>query len=88
MSDRHYLIAYLSTLATLAIVFVSALVAAGWGVSVTEAFALGTITGGLIGVLRLPSMRTGGVSDQTAQTMVDKIPPTTGEAATAAEQTP
>ena len=33
-------------------------------------------TVGLIGILGTFKPRTGGVSDQTAQTMVDKIPPT------------
>jgi len=56
---RHeQLIAYLATLATLAVVFCAGLFAAGHGVSVTEAFGLGTITGGLIGILRIPSQRT------------------------------
>ena len=47
----------LATLAALVIVFVAALIAAGRGVTVGEAFGLGTITGGLIGVLRIPSQR-------------------------------
>lgn len=57
MTDRHQLIAYLATLATLAFVFGSALFAAGHEVTVNEAFGLGTITGGLIGVLRIPTSR-------------------------------
>jgi hypothetical protein len=54
------LAAYLATLATLALVFVAALVAAAAAPAVIgkiEAFGLGTITGGLIGVLRLPQPR-------------------------------
>lgn len=57
MSGREQLIAYLSTLAALVIVFVAALIAAGRGVTVGEAFGLGTITGGLIGILRIPNVR-------------------------------
>jgi hypothetical protein len=58
MNERnHQMIAYLATLGALVVVFVSALVASGAGVSVTESFGLGTITGGLIGVLRIPAQR-------------------------------
>lgn len=59
MRDIYSLVAYLATLATLVVVFVAALFAAGHGVNVTEAFGLGVITGGLIGVLRYPSSRNG-----------------------------
>lgn len=60
MNERHQLVAYLATLATLALVFVAALFASGHGVdgaTIGQAFGLGTITGGLIGVLRIPSAR-------------------------------
>ncbi len=57
MTAREQLIAYLATLASLVIVFVAALIAAGRGVTVGEAFGLGTITGGLIGILRIPTSR-------------------------------
>lgn len=57
MTERHDLIAYIATLLTLITVFCTALYASGHGVNVTEAFGLGTITGGLIGVLRLPQQR-------------------------------
>lgn len=57
MTAREQLIAYLATLATLVVVFGSALFAAGHEVTVNEAFGLGTITGGLIGVLRIPAAR-------------------------------
>ena len=80
MSENHYLTAYLATLGALVAVFVGALAFGAFNPAVIgkiEAFGLGTITGGLIGVLRLPSMRTGGVSDQTAQTLADKVPPVT-----------
>jgi hypothetical protein len=58
MSTRDQLIAYLATLAALCFVFGAALFSAGHEVTVNEAFGLGTITGGLIGVLRIPSSRT------------------------------
>lgn len=59
MTDRHeQLIAYLATLAALVVVFIAALIASGAGVTVGEAFGLGTITGGLIGVLRIPTRGT------------------------------
>lgn len=57
MTAREQLVAYLATLAALVIVVVSAFVASANGVSVTEAFGLGAVTGGLIGVLRIPSAR-------------------------------
>ena len=57
MTPRETLIAYLATLSALVIVFIAALIAAGRGVTVGEAFGLGTITGGLIGLMRLPSSR-------------------------------
>jgi hypothetical protein len=58
MTERHQqLIAYLATLGALVTVFVAALIASGNGVTIGEAFGMGTITGGLIGVLRLPAQR-------------------------------
>lgn len=61
MSDiREQLIAYLATLATLIIVLVATLMAAAVAPQIVgkiEAFGLGTITGGLIGVLRIPTSR-------------------------------
>lgn len=55
MNAREQLVAYLATLAALVVVFIAALIAAGRGVTVGEAFGLGTITGGLIGLMRIPS---------------------------------
>ncbi|WBO23918.1 hypothetical protein [Sphingomonas abietis] len=60
MSPREQLVACIATLATLAIVFVAALIAAALSPGLMgkmEVFGLGTITGGLIGVLRIPSSR-------------------------------
>lgn len=62
MTERHdQLVAYLATLAALVVVFIAALVGAALAPSIVgkfEAFGLGTITGGLIGVLRIPQART------------------------------
>lgn len=83
MTAQQYLIAYLATLGTLFLVLVAAFTAVALSPDIMgkmEVFGLGTITGGLIGVLRMPSMRTGGTSDQMAQTLADKIPPVTGDA--------
>lgn len=57
MNRSDQLIAYIATLGALVIVFCASLFAAGHGVTVGEAFGLGTITGGLIGVLSRPSQR-------------------------------
>jgi len=57
MNRNEQLIAYLATLAALVVIFITALIAAGNKIEVTEAFGLGTITGGLIGILRIPSQR-------------------------------
>lgn len=57
---REQLWAYLATLGALVLVFVAALVTAALAPSIIgkiESFGLGTITGGLIGVLRLPQQR-------------------------------
>ncbi|MEG3144204.1 hypothetical protein U1839_06015 [Sphingomonas sp. RT2P30] len=59
-SNREQLIAYLATLAALVIVFTIAIVAGGISPGVAghiEVYGLGTVTGGLIGLLRLPSVR-------------------------------
>lgn len=62
MSPREQLIAYLATLAVLALVLLgSELIAAFSGdilIGKMEAFGLGTVTGGLIGLMRLPTSRT------------------------------
>lgn len=60
MTQHEQLIAYLSTLATLALVIIAALIVAAVAPDVMgkmEVFGLGTVTGGLIGVLRIPSQR-------------------------------
>jgi hypothetical protein len=60
MNAHEQLIAYLATLTALVIVFLAALVAVGFGAdgpTIGQAFGLGTITGGLIGILRIPSQQ-------------------------------
>ncbi|MDB5705963.1 MAG: hypothetical protein JWN66_3079 [Sphingomonas bacterium] len=61
MTAREQLIAYLATLGTLALVIIAALIVAALAPGVMgkmEVFGLGTVTGGLIGVLRIPTART------------------------------
>lgn len=56
--DRNQLVAYLATLGALVLVFAIAVIAAAIAPAVLgklELFGLGTITGGLIGVLRIPT---------------------------------
>lgn len=60
MTQREQLIAYLATLLALVGVLLGAMIIAANAESVVgkmEAFGLGTVTGGLIGVLRLPAQR-------------------------------
>jgi len=60
VSDRHDLIAYLATIAALVMIFALALIVSAVRPDIIgkiEAFGLGTITGGLIGILRIPSAR-------------------------------
>jgi hypothetical protein len=62
MTDgRHdQLIAYLATLGALVLIFVAALICSIISenlVGKLEVFGLGTLTGGLIGVLRMPQQR-------------------------------
>jgi hypothetical protein len=60
MARHEQLIAFLATLATLIAVYIGTLV---WGgahpelLGKLEVFGLGTITGGLIGILRIPAQR-------------------------------
>jgi len=70
MRQRDHLIAYLATLATLAVIFTVAILAGMANEHVIgkiEAFGLGTITGGLIGVLRLPTSQSAEASGGSAR---------------------
>lgn len=76
MTPRYSFLAYLATLAALVLVFIAALIAGainGAVIGKIEAFGLGTITGGLIGVLRLPSLRPG-AHDDTLSPPKDMFP--------------
>ncbi len=60
MTTREQLVAYLATLAALVVVLLGAMIIAALSQSIIgkmEAFGLGTVTGGLIGVLRIPTSR-------------------------------
>lgn len=61
MTPREQLIAYLATLFALVAIVLGAMLI-GWAagdvvIGKVEAFGLGTVTGGLIGLMRLPSSR-------------------------------
>lgn len=60
MNPREQLVAYLATLAALVVVLLGAMIIAALSngiIGKMEAFGLGTVTGGLIGLMRLPSSR-------------------------------
>lgn len=60
MTPREQLIAYLATLGALIIVLVGSMLIAAHSPGIIgkmESFGLGTVTGGLIGLMRLPSSR-------------------------------
>jgi len=61
VTAREQLIAYLATLGVLALVLLGSMLIAAFAGDVIigkmEAFGLGTVTGGLIGLMRLPSIR-------------------------------
>lgn len=60
MNAREQLIAYIATLLTLLVVVMGSLIIASIVpemIGKIEAFGIGTVTGGLIGVLRIPSLR-------------------------------
>ena len=62
MTPREQLIAYLATLSALCLVLLGSMTIASLSgdilIGKMEAFGLGTVTGGLIGLMRLPSSRT------------------------------
>ena len=79
--DRKQLIAYLATLGALVAVFIAALVMSAIASGIEdklEVFGLGTITGGLIGVLRTPSRAPGDTqADANLATALNKVSPAT-----------
>lgn len=61
MTPREQLIAYLATLGALVVIVLGSMLIS-WAageivIGKVEAFGLGTVTGGLIGLMRLPSAR-------------------------------
>lgn len=71
MNSREQLIAYLATLGVLALIVLGAMLIAAFTGEVIigkmEAFGLGTVTGGLIGLMRLPSTRSPAVDSTVNQ---------------------
>lgn len=61
MTSREQTIVYLCTLAAIVLIVLGSMLIATWNGGVLigklEAFGLGTVLGGLIGVLRIPSAR-------------------------------
>lgn len=56
MNNRDQLIAYIATLSALVLVFaIASIVASLKGATVIDGLAVGTVLGGLIGVLRIPT---------------------------------
>lgn len=74
MTPREQLIAYLATLGALVVVLLGAMLIAAFTGDVIigkmEAFGLGTVTGGLIGLMRLPSARSSNL--ENAETVNQK----------------
>jgi hypothetical protein len=64
MTQREQLVAYLATLGALVVVLLGSMTIASLTGEVIigkmEAFGIGTVTGGLIGLMRLPSARPAG----------------------------
>lgn len=73
MTPREQLIAYLATLAALVVVLLGAMIIAALAAGIIgkmEAFGLGTVTGGLIGVLRIPAARGATASTESGDVTV------------------
>jgi len=74
MNDREQLVAYIATLATLIIVIMGSLIIAAVVpemIGKIEAFGIGTVTGGLIGVLRIPSRRSSVATTESGDVNLD-----------------
>ena len=84
MSTKHeQLIAFMATLLSLMVVYMGTLVMAAYYPSIVgklETFGLGTITGGLIGILRIPSQRNVTVDNPRSDPVpTDDVGPRPGE---------
>lgn len=76
--SRQQLLAFIATLFALVSVFIAALVAAALAPALAgkmELFGLGTITGGLIGVLRFPTLPRSSATVGTADSINVTPPP-------------
>lgn len=70
MKDHGQLIAFMATLVALLVVYIGTLIFAAHYPAIVgkvESFGLGTITGGLIGILRTPSQKTVTVDNTPSQ---------------------
>lgn len=75
MTAREQLIAYLATLATLVLALLGAMLIAAFVPGVlghVADFGIGTVTGGLIGVLRIPSVRSPVAATESGDVNVGK----------------
>lgn len=79
-SDRYNLVAFLATLVAIVILYGLASLLA-WTGKAVESLGLSGVGTGLIGVLGTFRPRTGGISDEQTKTLIDKVPPATGDAA-------
>lgn len=85
MTAREQLFAYVATLITLVTALLGAMLISAWVPAVLgkiEVFALGTVFGGLIGVLRIPSVRSVTVDNPPS----DPVPTTPATAPTNGDQ--
>lgn len=76
MTSREQTVVYLCTLAAIVIIVLGSMLIATWNGGVLigklEAFGLGTVLGGLIGVLRIPSSRTPVAQTDSGDVTVEK----------------
>lgn len=80
MTPREQLYAYLATLGALLIALVGSMLIAAWVPGLlghVADFGIGTVTGGLIGVLRIPAARNPVGSTETGDVNVTPAPPAT-----------
>lgn len=78
MTSTQQLIAYLATLGAIVAVVLCSMVISTWNGGVLigklEAFGLGTVLGGLIGVLRIPSIQRATGSTESGDVNVEAKP--------------
>lgn len=77
MGERHTLIAFCSTLATILALAMCAAIVVNRGKDASPYLAALT---GLIGVIGTFRPRQSGLSEDASKTLIDKVPPRTGEA--------